>query len=387
MGDALEGKTLSPRQAHLLAVAHAGHLSSLCAAASMIRDQGRGRTVTFSPKVFIPLTRLCRDSCGYCTFRQTPVEGEQPFMDLEQVLAVARSGQRLGCSEALFTLGERPEQAYPEAREWLSRRGYGSTIDYLREACRLVLEETILLPHGNPGTMSRREMATLKEVTASMGMMRESTSARLAGPGGAHEGAASKAPRARIETLRRAGELRVPFPTGILVGIGETMTERIDSLLTIRKLHARYGHIQEVIVQNLLPKPGTPMAGASGPDVVEMLRTVAIARLILGPEVNLQVPPNLSADSYPLFLLAGINDWGGISPLTMDYVNPEAPWPQISDLRRETEALGFDLRPRLPVYPEYVAREEYLPAPLRERVRDVSDGDGYLKGGFQRDAT
>jgi FO synthase len=306
-------------------------------------------------------------------------------MSLEEVLAVARAGQELGCVEALFTLGERPEQRYPEAKAWLHQHGYRTTLEYLQVACEAVLQETSLLPHANPGTMSRREMQRLQDVNASMGMMLESVSQRLCEPGGPHQFAPSKWPALRVKTLEVAGDLQVPFTTGILIGLGETLQERLEALLTIRELHRRHGHLQEVIIQNFRAKPQTPMGQHPDPVAEDLLWTVAAARLILGPGVNLQVPPNLSARDYPLFLLAGINDWGGISPLTIDYVNPEAPWPQIAALRRETEALGFALRPRLPVYPEYIVeRDDYLPLSLKDRIKSTADGAGYVKGGIER---
>ncbi|MBI4640344.1 MAG: 7,8-didemethyl-8-hydroxy-5-deazariboflavin synthase CofG [Candidatus Tectomicrobia bacterium] len=385
---ALEGEELSREEAYLLIKATSEELPSLCKAASIIRDGGRGRTISFSPKVFIPLTRLCRDFCGYCTFRQAPSEAERLYMSLEEVLEVARAGEKLGCTEALFTLGERPEQRYGEAKEWLRRHNYKTTLEYLHDACELVLKETSLLPHGNPGTMSHREMGHLREVNASMGIMLENISQRLTEKGGPHELAPSKWPRARIKTLGIAGDLRVPFTTGILIGIGETLEERVESLLAIRDLHQRYGHIQEVIIQNFRAKSNTPMSRQPEPTADDLLWTVAVARLILGRDFNLQVPPNLSARDYPLFLLAGINDWGGISPLTIDYVNPEAPWPQISELRRRTEALGFTLRPRLPVYPEYIVkRDDYLPLSLKEQIQSMADEAGYVKGGIERYAS
>ena len=385
---ALQGKELPVDDAYLLVESTRNELASLCRAASILRDRGKGRTVTFSPKVFIPLTRLCRDFCGYCTFRQSPSEAGRLFLSEEEVLAVARAGQRLGCTEALFTLGERPEQRYPEAKGWLLEHGYATTLDYLRDASRLVLQETSLLPHGNPGTMGRRELAQLRNVNASMGLMLENVSQRLSEKGGPHELAPSKRPRVRIRTAELAGELRIAFTTGILIGIGETREERIESLLVIRDLHRRYGHIQEVIIQNFLAKPDTPMAGHLDLSTEDLLWTVAVSRLILGGDVNIQVPPNLSFSDYPVYLLAGINDWGGISPLTIDYVNPEAPWPQISDLRRRTEELGFELRPRLPLYPEYVAMGDgFIPAPLRERITSLADGEGYVKGGIERYVT
>ena len=371
--------------AYQLAQFRPEELGPLCRAASIIRDMGKGRDVSFSPKVFIPLTRLCRDFCGYCTFRQSPSEADRLYMTPEEVLAVARAGERLGCTEALFTLGERPEQRYPEAKDWLRQHGYRTTLDYLGEACRMVLQETALLPHGNPGTMSRREMEQLREVNASMGLMLENVSPRLSEKGGPHELAPSKRPRVRIRTMDMAGELRIAFTTGILIGIGETLEERVDSLLAIRELQRRHGHVQEVIVQNFRAKPDTPMSGHPDPSTEDLLWTVAVSRLLLGPEANIQVPPNLSLSDYPVYLLAGINDWGGISPLTIDYVNPEAPWPNISDLRGRTEELGFRLRPRLPLYPEYVVGNDgFIPSYLKERVKSLSDGEGYVKGGVER---
>lgn len=372
-------------EAYQMASAEPEELAHLCRAASLVRDSGRGRDVSFSPKVFIPLTRLCRDFCGYCTFRQAPGEAQALYMTPDEVLAVARAGERLGCTEALFTLGERPEQRYSEAKAWLQHHGYRTTLEYLRDACHMVLQETSLLPHANPGTMTYREMADLKDVNASMGLMLENVSPRLSAYSGPHELAPSKHPRVRIKTLETAGELKIAFTTGILIGIGETREERIESLLVIRELHQRYGHVQEVIVQNFRAKPDTPMAGHLDPDMEEMLWTTAVSRLILGPEANIQVPPNLSKDDYPLYLLAGINDWGGVSPLTIDYVNPEAPWPQLSELYRRTEELGFKLRPRLPVYPEYIVQGDgYIPSSLRERILALTDGDGYVKGGIGR---
>ena len=382
---ALQGGTLGVEEARKLVQATPAELGPLCRAASIIRDRGKGRDVTFSPKVFIPLTRLCRDICGYCTFRQAPSETDRIYMSTEEVLAVAQSGERLGCTEALFTLGERPEQRYSEAKQWLNERGYRTTLEYLHDASAVVLQHTSLLPHGNPGTMSRREMGHLKEVNASMGMMLENVSLGLSRIGGAHEFAPSKRPSVRMKTLEIAGQLKIPFTTGILIGIGETLEERIDSLLAIRDLHQRYGHIQEVIVQNFRAKPDTPMQDRLDPSTEDLLWTVAVSRLVMGPEVNIQVPPNLSYTDYPVFLQAGINDWGGISPLTIDYVNPEAPWPQISELRRSTERLGFHLRPRLPVYPEFMSRgAEFLTKSLKERIHSLTDSEGYVKGGIER---
>ena len=379
------GSEVTDAQCRVLIDVSGQHLVQLCQTAGTMRDQGKGRTVTFSPKVFIPLTRLCRDFCGYCTFRQDPTAAAQLYLTPEDVLKVARAGQLLGCTEALFTLGERPEQRYPQAQEWLEHRGYRTTLGYLTEMCRLVLEETSLLPHVNPGTMSRREMAALQPYSPSMGLMLESTSQRLYARGGPHEFAPSKRPRVRLRTTEIAGELGIPFTSGILIGIGETRRERIESLLEIRKLHQSYGHIQEVIVQNFRSKPDTPMWDSPNAESMELLWTVAVARILLGPLVNLQVPPNLNARDYSGYLDAGINDWGGVSPLTIDYVNPEAPWPALSALREQTQSAGFDLQPRLPVYPEYfMDTDKYLAPELRAKVLALSDRSGYVNGGIER---
>ena len=380
------GYGISDHDALALLTAGPGYLPEICAAASSMRDQGKGKTVTFSPKVFIPLTHLCRDFCGYCTFRKDPTQaGKNLFMTPEQVLEVAKAGAALGCTEALFTLGERPEQRYPEAREWLEHRGFKTTLEYLTYVCKLVFEETDMLPHANPGTMSRREIASLKPFNPSMGLMLESTSEMLYASGGPHEFAPSKRPRVRLRTTEIAGELGIPFTSGILIGIGETRRDRVDSLLAIRSLHQTYGHIQEVIIQNFRAKPGTPMAGAPDTSQEEMMWTVAVARLLLGPDMNLQVPPNLSAQDYQYYLDAGINDWGGVSPLTIDFVNPEAPWPGLAELRDRTRSMGFELKPRLPVYPEFfLESDRFLPAALKEKVAGLSDDEGYVKGGIER---
>ncbi len=388
LDSALSGDPVSRDDAALLIRCSDADLPALCATARMVRMRGKGRTVSFSPKVFIPLTRLCRDTCGYCTFRTDPSSDPRLYMTPEDVLAVARAGERVGCTEALFTLGERPEQRFPEARRWLARRGFHSTLAYLREMAGLVLRETALLPHLNPGTMSRFEMAALRDVSASMGLMLESVSERLCRPGGPHEHAPSKHPRARLQTLENAGALRVPFTTGLLVGIGETPLEQVDTLLAIRESHARWGQVQEVIIQNFRAKPDTPMAFAAEPGVGDIMRVAAVSRLVLGPAANIQVPPNLTAPGFHAYLEAGINDWGGISPLTIDYVNPEAPWPRLSALRAVTEAAGHVLRPRLPVYPDYLLhRPDYIALPLLGRLRAAADADGYVKGGLTRYGT
>ncbi|MSQ11930.1 MAG: 7,8-didemethyl-8-hydroxy-5-deazariboflavin synthase subunit CofG [Dehalococcoidia bacterium] len=388
LSKASEGDGLAREEAHLLMRAPVRALPAICRAAASLRDRGKGKRASFSPKVFIPLTRLCRDTCGYCTFRQEPSQLPKPYMTPEEVLGVARAGARLGCTEALFTLGERPEQRYPEAQQWLQHRGYRTTIEYLRDMGSLVLRETGLLPHVNPGTMSRHEMESLREVSVSMGLMLENLSPRLYAPGGPHEHAPSKRPTVRLKTLELAGQLRVPFTTGILIGIGETPEERVDSLFAIRDLHAEYGHVQEVIVQNFRAKPDTPMAGCSEPDGVDMMRTLAITRIVLGPAMNIQAPPNLTPSEFPLFLHAGLNDWGGVSPLTPDFVNPEAPWPHLADLERGTRGQGFELVPRLPIYPEYLEPGRgFVDPSVAERAAELAGVDGYVAGGIARYVT
>ena len=357
-------------------------LDHLVEAASAVRNEGKGNIVTFSPKVFIPLTRLCRDYCGYCTFRLDPEDTDTLFMSPEQVLDVALKGQELGCTEALFTLGERPELRFEEAQSWLDERGYRTTLEYLTDMCEMVFLKTNLFPHANPGTMSRRELSQLKPFNPSAGMMLESTSKELYAVGGPHEFAPSKRPVARLKTIETAGILKIPFTTGLLIGIGETLDDRIESLLAIRELNEEYGHIQEVIIQNFKAKPLTPMEMEPDADTRHMLWTVSVARLILGPNVNIQVPPNLSADNYQMYLQAGINDWGGVSPLTIDYVNPEAPWPTLDNLRGRTEKAGFVLKPRLPIYPEFfIDTDKFVGSDMNTKIYSLVDDDGYVKGG------
>jgi FO synthase len=322
--------------------------------AQELRELGHGRTVTFSPKVFIPLTKLCRDVCHYCTFAQPPRRGERAYMTADEVLAIAQAGAAAGCHEALFTLGDKPERRYRAARDELEAVGCETTIEYLARMAQLVLDETGLLPHANPGVMSAEELLLLRGVSASQGIMLETASDRLSERGGPHFGSPDKAPAVRLETLRLAGELRIPFTSGILIGIGETRAERIEALLAIRELHERYGHVQEVIVQNFRAKPGTKMHDHPEPPLEELLWTCAAARILLGPDMSIQAPPNLSYETFPRLLDAGINDWGGVSPVTIDHVNPEAPWPEIERLARATRERGLELAPRLPIYPDYV---------------------------------
>ncbi|HKW62570.1 MAG TPA: 7,8-didemethyl-8-hydroxy-5-deazariboflavin synthase CofG [Candidatus Acidoferrum sp.] len=354
-------------------------LDELLKAASEVREQGKGKTVSFSKKVFIPLTTLCRDYCSYCTFRKDPGQPGAHFMTPEEVLALAEQGRRAGCKEALFSLGDQPERIFPEAREFLRQQGYARTLDYLAAMCELVLERTGLLPHANPGVMDGAALDKLKESNVSVGLMLENVSVRLMHDGLPHANAPDKVPLLRLRTMEEAGKRSIAFTTGILMGIGETMEERIDSLLAIRSMNEKYGHIQEVIVQNFRAKPDIPMAMHAEPSLEEFLRTIAIARLILGPEMNLQAPPNLSYEDFPRLLDAGINDWGGISPVTKDFINPEAAWPQVSRLRAETEARGFVLRERVALYPEFVAREVFTSACVRERVKALAGADGFAR--------
>ena len=353
-------------------------LPELMQAASRLRDLGHGRLISYSRKVFIPLTKLCRDVCHYCTFAERP--HGPAFLSPDEVLAIARAGAAAGCTEALFTLGDKPELRYQAARDGLAALGHATTISYLREMCERVLRETGLLPHANPGLMSREEIADLRLVTASQGIMLESTSERLCEPGGVHYGSPDKHPAARLETIRLAGELRVPFTTGILIGIGETRAERLDALSAIADLHATYGHIQEVIIQNFRAKPGTKRANAAEPDLEDLLWTIAAARLILGAEVNIQAPPNLSPGVYQQLIAAGLNDWGGVSPVTPDHVNPEAPWPAIVELAERTAEVGKVLVNRLPVYPAYAcAPATWLAPEVATQVRRMADAQGLAR--------
>ena len=357
----------------------AGGLDDLLARAGALRDRGRGRMVTFSKKIFVPLTTLCRDYCGYCTFRRDPGEPGAHTMTPDEVVALATAGGRVGAKEALFSLGDKPEARFATHREFLRRHGHRTTLGYLRAICALTLRESPLLPHVNPGVMTERDLVALREVNVSMGLMLETVSERLLGAGLAHDNAPDKVPARRLRTIELAGKLQIPFTTGILIGIGETLRERVDALYAIRDLHERYGHVQEVIIQNFRAKPRIPMHAQPEPTLEDLLRTLAVARLVLGPEMNIQAPPNLSPDVYPRLLGGGLNDWGGISPLTIDHINPEAPWPLIPHLRRATEALGFTLRERLAIYPEYARRVEFVAEGLRPRVGALIDGDGLVK--------
>ena len=375
-----ESGALLTRDEAVLLIEYA-RTAALLEAASSLRNRVKGRTISYSRKAFIPLTTLCRDRCGYCTFRRDPGEPGGRYMTPEDVIAAAEAARCAGCHELLFSLGDQPEVAFPEAREFLRAQGFERTLEYLAAMTRLALEKTGLLPHANPGLMSAADLVELKTSNASLGLMLENSSPRLMGRGLAHWQAPDKAPRKRLRNIEDAGRLKIPFTTGILIGIGETREERVDSLLAIRELHARHGHIQEVIVQNFRAKPATPMAAHPEPDMDEMLRTVAVARLVLGGDMNLQAPPNLSARDYPRLLDAGINDWGGISPVTPDFINPEAAWPHIATLGERTADAGFHLRARLAIYPEFIERDGFLHDAVRPYVSSHANADGFAKTG------
>jgi 7,8-didemethyl-8-hydroxy-5-deazariboflavin synthase len=347
--------------------------------ATTIRNRTKGFTVTYSRKVFINLVNLCRDTCSYCTYKKEPFDRLVSMMLPKQVISLAETGKTLRCTEALFVTGERPEQRYLEAKQWLRSLGYSSTIEYIIEISEKVLQRTGLLPHTNAGSLTKKEMSSLKDTNVSIGTMLESSSERLISPGMPHENAPSKNPRVRLRTLQNAGELKIPTTTGLLVGIGETSKEIVDSLFLIKDIHRRYGHIQEVIMQNFNPKPKTNMANSFPPSHSYFLKTVAMARIIL-PEMNIQVPPNLTPNIFGSYIDSGINDWGGISPVTIDHVNPEFPWPSVQSVNYVTISKGHQLRARLPVYPEFLDKKSgFIPTKLRNYINLLSDSTGLVK--------
>jgi len=353
-------------------------LPALLAAAQRTRMEFKPGVITHSRKVFVPLTNLCRDYCGYCTFRRDPGDPGAHTMTPDEVIEVVRAGERMGCTEVLFSLGDKPELLFPQMRDALRRLGYKSTLHYLEAMCEKVLRESSLLPHPNPGLMSAEWLQRLARVSPSIGLMLETTSPRLLARNGAHDNAPDKDPVKRLRVIEDAGRQQIPFTTGILIGIGETMEERIDALLAIRDLHAKHGHIQEVIIQNFRAKPGTPMAHCPEPSHEDMLRTIAVARLMM-PQMNIQAPPNLSDPHYADLLDGGINDWGGVSPLTPDFINPEKPWPHLEHLKQQTEAKGFELRQRLPVYPEFTKIATARGGLIGERLSSAADAAGYAQ--------
>jgi 7,8-didemethyl-8-hydroxy-5-deazariboflavin synthase CofG subunit len=377
---ATAGETLSADDGYALMRATGADLANVMRVACELAESVRPhRRVTYSRKVFLPLTNMCRDRCGYCTFVKGPNQKGVHTMTPEEVVAVAQKGAELGCKEALISLGDHPELRHPEMQQTLHDLGYGSTPEYVAAISELVFRETGLLPHTNCGTLDRGEMAAIAEWNASMGIMLENSSMRLHEPGGAHAGTVTKEPWMRTATLDVAGELGVAMTTGILIGIGETLDERVDSLLAIRDVQDRHGNIQEVIIQNFRAKTATRMKKWPEPSTVDMLRTLAVGRLLLGADMNIQAPPNLNSDGAGAYLLAGINDWGGVSPLTKDFINPEAAWPEISQLRALTAEAGFELRERTVLYPEYIEEGWNLAAPLAARLAEMTESDGYVR--------
>src|SRR5438132_11624291 len=356
--------SLSVREAYRLIHATGSELESLLQEAGALRDEAKGKTVTYTRMIFLPVTNLCRDRCSYCTFRKDPNDPDASTMSPAEIDDVLIRGKKQGCKEALMCLGDKPEAAFPQYRETLKGFGHRTTAEYVARACEMAIGHGFL-PHTNAGVLSRDEMELLKPLNVSLGLMLENVSPRLTERGMPHFSAPDKHPSVRLRMIREAGELSIAFTTGILIGIGETLEERVDSLMAIRDLHETYGHIQEVIIQNFRAKPGTRMAGCAEPDAIEIARTVATARLILGGRMNIQVPPNLNPNDHKLMLRAGINDWGGISPVTHDYVNPEAAWPHIEKLAETCRAAGFTLRERLAIYDDFLERSEFLCAALR----------------------
>lgn len=376
--DVRDGETLTAELAIQLLACEGEVLHELLAAARDVKEQHHPGVITYSRKVFLPLTNLCRDYCGYCTFRRDPSQPGAHTMTPEEVLKVVHAGEKLGCTEALFSLGDKPEMLFPEMRNTLLRLGYRSTLHYLEAMCELVLRETSLLPHANAGLLSRQWIERLRATNPSLGLMLESTGTDLVRSGAAHHYAPDKVPSLRLKTIEDAGKLGVPFTTGILIGIGETIQDRINSLFAIEHLHQRYGHIQEVIIQNFRAKPLIPMSSWPEPDEADMLRTIAVARLLFR-DMNIQAPPNLAHRGYERLLQGGINDWGGVSPLTPDYINPEAPWPHLYDLERRTNDAGQQLRQRLPVYREFVPIVMNRGGLLSERLHAAADERGYAR--------
>ncbi|MCW4025103.1 MAG: 7,8-didemethyl-8-hydroxy-5-deazariboflavin synthase CofG [Candidatus Bathyarchaeota archaeon] len=381
---AIDGKAVTPEDAHILIKSDDAELRALMNVACLIRDCEKGQIISYSKKVFIPLTNICRNNCGYCGFRREPSDPSARIMTPTEVLEIAEAGKNAGCKEALFALGEKPEELYPEVRKKLNSAGYESMVEYLHEMCDLVVKKTGLLPHSNAGVMNRSELAKLRENNASMGLMLENVSERLCEPGEPHNLSPGKHPALRIATIEDAGQLKIPFTTGLLIGIGETLEERVNSLFAIKRINEKYGHIQEVIIQNFQAKPKTPMKQFLEPAVLDVIRTVAVARLIFRGEPNIQVPPNLSRGVYTRFLFAGINDWGGISPVTKDFINPEAPWPRIKKLEEKTVKAGFKLKERLSIYPEYITKKRgFMSNSLEDQMKALVDECGYVaKGGL-----
>jgi len=377
---ALEGRPPTEREACTLINTEGKDLQAVMSVASTIRDREKGRRISYSKKVFIPLTNMCRNNCRYCVFRKDPTDPAAKIMLPDQIMELTRLGDNAGYREALFVLGERPESIHPKAKKQLQSLGYSTTIDYLLDMCEMIVDKTNLLPHSNPGILSREELASLKKVNASMGLMLENSSTRLCGEGEPHQYSPGKNPRLRLETIEEAGRLKIPFTTGLLIGIGENPEELVNSLFNLKRLHDRYNHIQELIIQNFRAQPQTPMENSAEPTMIDVMKTVAVARIIFQGRTNIQTPPNLVPGDYREILRAGINDWGGISNITNDLVNPQEPWPRIETLRNITVEAGFQLKMRLPIYPEYIRRiPGYLPKTLEDKILRQVDDEGYVQ--------
>ena len=369
-----------PSIAESLALSEISDTKKLSQLAAQIRDDGHGNIISYSRKIFIPLTKLCQDFCHYCTFAEAPKKKSGNFMALNEVMELVKRGQEAGCKEALFTLGDKPELRYRTARMELNELGHDTTLSYLAEIAEQVVSETELLPHINAGVMKAEDLRKFRKVSVSQGLMLESSSGRLCQKGGPHYGSADKIPQVRMQTIQLAGKEKIPFTSGILIGIGENRSERIQSMLDLRDLHELYGHLQEIIIQNFRAKTGTKMANASEPSLDELIWTIAVARIIFGPEMNIQAPPNLSAGNLSALIGAGINDWGGVSPVTPDHVNPEAPWPEIVKLSHATAEGGKQLTERLAVYPSYAIKgKEWLDEAVLPKVLRLSDGEGFAR--------
>jgi len=375
----LEGKTISRQEANRIIEADNSYLPMLMAFSSVIRDSSNGKKISYSKNVFIPLTNICSNMCKYCGFRRDPIETDAKLMTPSQVVDLTQKGDASGCHEALFCLGEKPEKKYEDYLKRLKKLGYENTIEYLCDMCEAVFKKTSLLPHSNPGLIDKNEMKTLKEFNASLGLMLESTSNRLCEKGGPHELSPGKAPKLRLDVIEHAGQLKIPFTTGLLIGIGENDKEIIDSLFAIKKLHDKYDHIQEIIIQNFRAEPRTEMENNKEPTVEQLLKIVIVTRLIFGKDMSIQIPPNLNMNYCELFILSGIDDWGGISPITMDFINPDFPWPKIEDLEKITKNNGFDFKERLPIYPKYIKKSEFMSKSIKDKVFSLADNEGYVR--------
>ncbi len=374
-----EGKTISKKEANYIIEADNSYLPILMAASSLIRDNSSEKKISYSKNVFIPLTNICSNMCKYCGFRRDPLEADAKLMTHSQVIDLVQKGDALGCHEALFCLGEKPEKKYKGYLKRLKKLGYENTIEYLCDICEAVLKKTSLLPHSNPGLVEKNEMKTLREFNASLGLMLESASNRLCEKGGPHELSPGKAPKLRLDAIEHAGQLKIPFTTGLLIGIGESGKEIIDSLFAIKKLHDKYNHIQEIIVQNFRAVPKTEMENNKEPTIEQLLKIIIITRLIFRKDMHIQVPPNLNMNYCELLILAGIDDWGGISPITMDFINPDFPWPKIEDLEKITKNNGFEFKERLPIYPKYIIKNEFMSKSIKDKVFSLADNEGFVR--------